>query len=290
MSSTKIADAAPNLTETDAASMPVLLRLPGSPRNTIGGYLRLEDALNALGQHDHPETWGQLPGWSQMPFRKPFLGKRFVRYELQLSGTRARLRRIPVKLRLKAAERRACTQLYRTVRTTMRAALEDGRLTAHALHHFTGDRTPILAPGIWQKQFREIFFTGRTIIRVPGSPDQLADVIIKQDAFDSWMESRRAERAKDTSEAMLRKAGEIIGQHALEHSYSITRDEAFDIVTLAAQQHGREVSERQFKKLVWARRKAKAGRPTKVQKERFAQNGADLIAQVTALFKASKMG
>lgn len=51
----------------------------------------------------------------------------------------------------------------------------------------------MLAPGVWLKQARPIFYTGRTVIREPGLPDQLADVVIERAAFERWMDARRKE-------------------------------------------------------------------------------------------------
>ncbi len=145
----------------------------------------------------------------------------------------------------------------------------------------------MLAPGVWLKQARPIFYTGRTVIREPGLPDQLADVVIERAAFERWMDARRKEGGKTASEAMLHQAGELIRAHERAHDYGITRDEALDLVTSVAQRHGRDVSERQFKKLVWAPRKAKAGRRTKAQKERFTQHRGDLSDHIAALFAGS---
>lgn len=273
--------------ETSPGPMIIPLRLSDTPSATLHGWLPLEDALNTLGYHDHPDRWGRLPGWSNMPFRWARKERRYVRHQLRLMGSRARLRRLPVELALTQAERRACTELYKAVRTTLREAFEAGRLTAHAVHHATGVCSPMLAPGVWLKQARPIFYTGRTVIREPGLPDQLADVVIERAAFERWMDARWKEGAKTASEAMLGRAGELIGAHEREHNYSITREEASSLVIGAAQQHGREVSERQFKKLVWAPRKAKAGRRTKAQKERFTQHRADLSASLMALFADS---
>ncbi|TXN26232.1 hypothetical protein FV232_02970 [Methylobacterium sp. WL30] len=283
----QVEDVAGSPTGTDTHGNVMPLRLSGSPTVAHYGWLRLEDALNALGRHDHPDLWGRLHGWSDMPFRWARKERRYVRHELRLMGRRARLRRITTELALTQLERRACTRLYKTVRTTLREAFEAGRLAAHAVHHVTGVRSPMLAPGVWLKQARPIFYTGRTVIREPGVPDQLADVVIEQSAFDRWIEAHRKAGAKNTSEAMLRRAGELIGAHERAHDYGITRDEALRLVADAAQQHGREVSERRFKKLVWAPRKAKAGRPAKTQKEQFVQHRADLFMQVAALFASS---
>ncbi|MCJ2046417.1 hypothetical protein MKK58_18030 [Methylobacterium sp. J-078] len=265
----------------------VPLRLSGSPVKTHVDYLRLEDALNALGRQDYAAEWGCLPGWSEMPFRWVSKDQRYVRHELRLMGTRARLRRIPVELALTKAERQACTQLFKEVRTTMREAFETGRLTAQAVHHATGALTPILAPGVWLKQAGPIFFTGRTVIREPGMPDLLADVVIDQADFGRWMKGRGKEHAKTASEAMLRRAGETIGDHKRKLDYGITRDEAFDLIVEAAREHGKEVSERQFKKFVWEERRSKAGRRTKTQKELFTQHRSDLAAQLATLFGKS---
>lgn len=166
----------------------------------------------------------------------------------------------------------------------MRTALEAGRLEAYAVHHVTGALSPMLTPAVWLKQARPIFYTGRTVIREPGLPDRLADVVVEQAAFDRWMDFRRKASAKTTSEAMLRRAGVLIAAHERALNYGITRTEAFELVSSAAQQHGREVSERQFKKLIWAPRGAKAGRRTKGQGERYAQHRADLSLQLMALF------
>ncbi|MCP1538805.1 hypothetical protein [Methylorubrum extorquens] len=286
----QIKESASSSAETGVGVVVTPLRLSGTPAATLHGWLRFEDALNALGRHDHPDLWGQLPGWSAMPFRWVRKERRYVRHELRLLGSRARLRRIPVELELTQVERRACTQLYKAVRTTMRAAFESGQLAAHAVHHATGERSRIVAEAVWLKQARPIFYTGQTVIREPSLPDRLADVVIHQADFDRWIEARRREHAKNASEAMLRRAGKVIGVHERENDYGITRSEAFDLFATAAQHHGREVSERQFKKFVWAPRESKAGRRTKVQKERFEQHRADLMAQLTALFEGSQVG
>lgn len=278
--------AASSSVETSLGTI-IPLRLSGTPAVTLHGWLPLEDALNTLGHYEHPDLWGRLPGWSNMPFRWARKERRYVRHELRLMGSRARLRRVPVELALTQAERKACTELYKAVRTKLREAFEAGRLTAHAVHHATGVRSPMLASGVWLKQARPIFYTGRTVIREPGLPDRLADVVIERAAFERWMDARRKEGAKTASEAVLRRAGELIGAHEREHDYGITREEASSLVIGAAQQHGREVSERQFKKMVWAPRKAKAGRRTKAQKERFTQYRADLSASLMALFADS---
>ena len=287
MSSMQVDDTVTSPTKTEPGGTVTPLRLPGSPAATLGGYLRLEDALNALGRHDHPDIWGRLPGWSQMPFRWVRKEQRYVRHELRLIGTRARLRRIPVELAPIKAERRACTRLYKEMRTTMREAFESGKLAAHAVHHATGALSPMLAPAVWLKQARPIFYTGRTVIREPGMADRLADVVIEQVAFDRWMEARGKEGAKTASEAMLRRVSETIGEHERKLDYGITRAEAFALVVAAAKEHGKEVSERQFKKQVWALRGSKAGRRTKTQKERFTQHRSALAAQIAALFGAS---
>jgi len=265
----------------------VPLRLSGSPVKTHIDYLRLEDALNALGRQDYAAEWGWLPGWSEMPFRWVSKDQRYVRHELRLMGTRARLRRIPVELALTKAERQACTQLYKVVRTTMREAFEASCLAAHAVHHATGALTPMLAPAVWLKQAGPIFFTGRTVIREPGMPDRLADVVIEHAAFGRWIEARGKEHAKTASEAMLRRAGKLISEYECKLDYRITRAEAFDLIAEASKEHGKEVSERQFKKHVWAPRGSKAGRRTKTQMEGFTQHKPDLAAQLATLFGES---
>ncbi|KQO66387.1 hypothetical protein ASF18_12940 [Methylobacterium sp. Leaf89] len=199
-------------------------------------------------------------------------------------GERARLRQIPVKLDLSKAEQLACVRLYRDVRAKLRAVFEAGDLSAYAIHHATGVRTLIDAPAIWLKQARPIFYTGRTVIQEPKVADRLADVVIEQAMFDRWLEARGKELAKTASEAMLRRMGETIGEHEHKLDYGITRAEAFALVAGAAKEYGKEVSERQFRKHVWAPRGSKAGRRTKVQKERFTQHSSDLATQIAALF------
>ena len=277
----------PSQISADGTFVP--LRLSGTPANTLHNHLRLEDALNALGQNDHPDRWGRLPGWSAMPFWWVRKEQRYVRHELRLMGSRARLRRIPIKLPLGKADRQACTQLYKMVRATMREAFEAGELTAYAIHHVTGQRSPMLAPAVWLKQARPIFFTGRTVIREPGQADQLADVVLEQAACARWLDERRKSAVKKTSEAMLKRAGELIREHAREHDYGITRAEAFAVITAAAQQHERTVSERHFKKVAWREHGAAAGRPAKAQKERFAQHCADLGTQLAVLFGGTSL-
>lgn len=70
------------------------LHFADGPDSAPPGYLRIEDAVNALGRQDHPTEWGQLPGWELMPFRRSKKlrdknGKRpYVRHTLTLVGNR----------------------------------------------------------------------------------------------------------------------------------------------------------------------------------------------------------
>lgn len=262
----------------------VPLRLSGSPVQTHVDYLRLEDALNALGRQDYAAEWGRLPGWSQMPFRWQSNSRRYVRHELRLFGRRARLQRVPVALELTKTEKQACIQLYRQVRGIVREALEHGRLHAHAVHHATGDVTSIEAPGIWRKQAGPIFFTGRTVLREPDQADRLADVVLKRKPFERWLADRAKAQAKTASVKMLQDAGAAIAEHGRQHTYEISRAEAKALVTASARKHGKVVSDRPFGKYVWKQLGATAGRRTNEGRAVYQQHEADLKLHLDAVF------
>lgn len=262
----------------------VPLRLPGSPSGTHVAYLRLEDALNAIGQLDHATEWGRLPGWSQMPFRWQSRTRQHVRHELRLFGRRARLQRVPVTLELTKAEKQACVQLYKKVRGVIREALEHGKLHAQAVHHATGEVTSIEVPGIWRKQAGPIFFTGRTVLREPDQPDRLADVVLERKRFERWLADRAKAQAKTASTKMLRDASAVIAEHCKQHTYEISRPEAKALVTAIALKHDKVVSGRQFGTHVWKPLEATAGRRTKAQRARYQQHEAGLKTRLEAVF------
>ena len=262
----------------------VPLRLPGSPSGTHVDHLRLEDALNALGQQDYPAEWGRLPGWSQMPFRWLSRSRQYVRHELRQFGRRARLQRMPVAHELTLAEKRACIELYKRLRGTVREALEQGKLHAHAVHHATGEVASITAPGIWRKQAGPIFFTGRTVLREPDQADRLADVVLERKPFERWLADRARAQAKMASVKMLQDAGAVIATHGRQHEYEISRSEAIKVVVETAREHDKAVSVRQFNAHVWKSQGATAGRRMKEQRARAKQFEADLRAQLAIVF------
>lgn len=271
------------------------LRLPGSPRVTSHGYLRLEDVINAVGTSDHPTEWGQLPGWEHMPFRWSRSKKRYVRYELKIRDGCARLRAIPVKLDLDKAQKRACTSLYRRVRATIRHAFETGKLTAYAVHIDMGKTTQMSAPAVWLKQSSSIFFVGRTKIRQRQAPDILAEVVIERSVFDAWMSERANQNAKvagaNASRKVLEDAGDLIAKHARRNGYGIARTEAFKLTAAAAARHNRIVSRAQFEKHAWEQYDAKAGRRKTKAKAQYELHRDGLKAELAALFeKASAPG
>jgi len=264
----------------------VPLRLPGSPIETHAQYIRLEDALNALGQQDYATEWGRLPGWSQMPFRWRPKSRAYVRHELRLFGQRARLQRVPVTLELTKVEKRACVQIYKGVRKIIREALEQSKLHPHAVHHATGDVTRIKAPCVWRKQTGPIFFTGRTVLREPDQADRIADVVLERKSFERWLGDRAKTQRKMATGAMLKKAHAVIAEHSRQHKYEIIRPEAKKLVMDIAREHGKKVSNTQFKEYVWKGLGGKAGRRTKAQQMRYKQYEMDLKEYLTVVFGA----
>lgn len=248
------------------------LRLSDGPATAIPGYLRVEDAVNALGRQDHPDVWAQLPGWEQMPFRRSHKlrdgkGRRiWVRHTLTLVGGRGTLHSIPLKLGLKRDERRACTRLYKSVRAPLQHALATKRIEAVAVHHGSGNKSPLDRPGIWTKQAYLVFFTGKVVLRDPPHPDVIADVLFEQTGFEKWLKDWGRENAKLASPKMLKDIGQIIVGHEQKHGYDITRQEAIDLANDVAAQQRRKMSVRAFKAYAWKTRQSKAGRKVTVRK------------------------
>lgn len=248
------------------------LRLSDGPATAIPGYLRVEDAVNALGRQDNPDVWAQLPGWEQMPFRRSNKlrdekGKHvWVRHTLTLVGRRGTLHSIPLKFDLKRDERRACTRLYKSVRTPLQHALATERFKAVAVHHGSANLSPLDRPGIWTKQAYLVFFTGKVVLRNPPHPDVIADVLFEQTGFEKWLKDWGRENAKLASPKVLEDIGRIIIDHERKHGYDITRQETLDLVNGVAEQHRKKMSVRAFKDLAWKNRQSKAGRKVTVRK------------------------
>lgn len=270
---------------TDAPYSP--MRLSGSPAEAPVQYMRLEDALNALGQQDYAAEWGRLPGWLQMPFRWRSKSREYVRHELRLFGRRARLQRVSITLELTKAEKQACIQLYKQVRATIREALEHGKLHACAVHHATGDVTSIEPSGIWRKQAGPIFFTGRTVMREPDLADRIADVVLNKKRFGLWLADRARAQAKTASVKMLQDLNAVIAEHRQQYEYQISRSEAKALVLGLGSEHGKDVSDRQFGAYVWKPLKGTAGRRTKAQQTLYKQHEMDLKQCLAVVFGAA---
>ncbi|MFJ7440466.1 hypothetical protein ACIQW5_22715 [Methylorubrum thiocyanatum] len=248
------------------------LRLSDGPATALPGYVRVEDAVNALGRQDHPDVWAQLPGWEQMPFRRSHKlrdgkGKRiWVRHALTLVGGRGTLHSIPLKLDVKRDERRACTRLYKSVRAPLQHALATKRFEAVAVHHGSGAKSPLDRPGIWTKQAYLVFFTGKVVLRDPPHSDVIADVLFEQTGFEKWLKEWGRANAKSVSQKLLEDIGRIIIDHEQQLGYDITRQEAFDLVNDVAMPHRKKVSWLPFKNYAWKPRLSKAGRKVTVRK------------------------
>lgn len=248
------------------------LRLSDGPATALPGYVRVEDAVNALGRQDHPDVWAQLPGWEQMPFRRSHKlrdekGKRiWVRHKLTLVGGRGTLHSIPLKLDVKRDERRACTRLYKSVRVPLQHALATKRIEAVAVHHGSGNKSPLDRPGIWTKQAYLVFFTGKVVLRDPPHPDVIADVLFEQTRFEKWLKAWGRANAKSASEKFLKDVGQITIDHEQQIGYDITLEEAFCLVDSVAIQHRKKVTESAFKNHAWKLRLSKAGRKKNASK------------------------
>lgn len=248
------------------------LHLSDGPATALPGYVRVEDAVNALGRQDHPDVWAQLPGWEQMPFRRSHKlrdekGRRiWVRHTLTLVGGRGTLHSIPLKLDVKRDERRACTRLYKSVRAPLQHALATKRLKAVAVHHGSGNKSPLDRPGIWTKQAYLVFFTGKVVLRDPPHPDVIADVLFEQPGFEKWLKDWGRANAKSASKKLVEDIGRIIIDHEQQLGYDITRQEALDLVNDVAMQHRKKVSELAFKNYAWNPRLSKAGRKVTARK------------------------
>lgn len=271
------------------------LRFLDGPDSALSSYLRIEDAVNRLGHQDYPTEWGQLPGWELMPFRRSKKlrddrgRRRYVRHTISLVGEKARLHSIPIELNLNRVERRACTELYRQVRKTLRHALESGALDAYAAHHKSGKLTPLDRPDIWKKQSYLIFFTGKAVMRDQPAPDTVADVLIGGTAFARWLNARRKSQAKHVAIATVQAVGRIIITHGEQHGYDITLSEAWGLVDGVARQYNRYMPYTQFTKLAWKARGSRAGRKitaNKMQKH-HATELQSLIAERINSFSAS---
>jgi hypothetical protein len=248
------------------------LHLSDGPATALPGYVRVEDAVNAIGRQGHPDVWAQLPGWEQMPFRRSHKlrdekGRRiWVRHTLTLVGGRGTLHSIPLKLDVKRDERRACTRLYKSVRAPLQHALATKRLKAVAVHHGSGNKSPLDRPGIWTKQAYLVFFTGKVVLRDPPHPDVIADVLFEQPGFEKWLKDWGRANAKSASKKLVEDIGRIIIDHEQQLGYDITRQEALDLVNDVAMQHRKKVSELAFKNYAWKPRLSKAGRKVTARK------------------------
>ncbi|MEA1831273.1 hypothetical protein U8607_04170 [Methylobacterium durans] len=259
------------------------LKLPSSSASVPPGYMRLEDALNVLGGQDYPSEWGLLPGWSHMPFRYSKKDKRYVRHEMRLMGTRARLQKPPVHLDLTKAEKQACTRLYRKVRDTLREALFNGELKADAAHYVSGVVTRIDTPVVWWKQARPIFFAGNIVIRDAQLRDELADVIIEKEAFGNWLKARSKMRAKVASEAMLRTIGKRVADHGRAHNYRIPKADTLHLVRRILKDANRTFSDRQFYAVVWKQPGKGPGAPKGEPRARYPLFLKDLEQEIRAI-------
>lgn len=185
----------PELPSGDLKTAPFRLRFPGLEGKPLpDGYMHLDEALDQLGRHRRPLTWGSNPVWHEQPFVKR--NAAYYKITMRLDKVKGRVCRYRKLKKWTQEQLTECDELMTENIRYLIEAIQQGAvyLWGHTdTDIFKLDGTEL--SGIITRQTRTVFYTGRYRKR----PDErwiAYRLFFKRSEFQDWLSKHAPRRTR----------------------------------------------------------------------------------------------